>query len=83
MALLNLVVVALVATSLWFNSPPFVNFPSFPDIANVKPAPGASFNGVSASSVSRTVTDKDGNVKHTGGSTVVTNDNGKVNKYTS
>lgn len=66
--------------------PTFPPFPSIPPI--VIPSPediakhkGKNFNGISVSSSSSSTVDKDGKVIQTGGTTIVTNNDGVVKEF--
>ncbi|XP_073958058.1 seroin-like isoform X2 [Choristoneura fumiferana] len=70
----------------------FPNFPNFPQIPlpvvptpdqikNVNPGQGQVFHGVAVQSSSSMVQDKDGKWVRTGGTSVLTNDNGKVQEF--
>lgn len=74
------------------NFPNFPHFPSFPQIPlpvvptpdqikNMNPGQGQMFQGVAVQSSSSMVKDKDGKWVRTGGTSVLTNDNGKVQEF--
>ncbi|XP_013149659.1 PREDICTED: uncharacterized protein LOC106111982 [Papilio polytes] len=63
--------------------PPFptIKIPSPDDIIGKNPNPGETYSGIVVQSSSGYTTDENGNVVKTGGTTVVTNDNGEVKEY--
>ncbi|XP_013177374.1 PREDICTED: uncharacterized protein LOC106124903 [Papilio xuthus] len=63
--------------------PPFptIKIPSPDDIIGKNPSPGETFSGVVVQSSSGYTTDENGNVIKTGGTTVLTNDNGDVKEF--
>ncbi|CAH2050098.1 unnamed protein product, partial [Iphiclides podalirius] len=65
-----------------FPTIPPIKIPSADDIINRKVNPNEVYNGIVVQSSSGFVRDKDGNLKKSGGTTVVTNNNGEVEKFT-
>ncbi|XP_038208335.1 uncharacterized protein LOC119829744 isoform X2 [Zerene cesonia] len=70
------------------NIPPliFPNFAPMPpfspqDLINRQLGPGSNYNGVAISSSSSSKTDQYGNIVSTGGTKIITNDNGLVKEY--
>ncbi|XP_068626765.1 seroin-like [Battus philenor] len=63
--------------------PPFptIKIPSADEIISKNPQPGESYSGIVVHSSNGYTTDENGNVIKTGGTTVVTNDNGEIKEY--
>ncbi|KAJ2947689.1 hypothetical protein O0L34_g9454 [Tuta absoluta] len=62
--------------------PSAIQVPSPDQIASIRPGPNQYFNGIAVQSSSSYSRDADGKVIKTGGSTIMTNENGRVNVRT-
>lgn len=60
---------------------PIIRIPTIKQIKSTKPGPGQLYNGVYVQSSSGFKKGKDGKLVKTGGTYVVTNNNGKVNEF--